>query len=159
MKYRIDPQHPGTIVRYLLIAETLINSVEAAFFLFAPGRFLKVLLAEGVELSPSLETLLQCFGLLFTFCLTLMTALGIPNTPTAIETRKSVYLVYAVLEAVSISFFWYLGRRGPDYSGFDPSSCDFIAKNLVGPFVGRLIALWKPSCFGRYIVVDASKEK
>jgi hypothetical protein len=159
MEYKIDPQHPGSIIRCFLIAETLANLVEAGFFLFAPGRFLKSILAEGVELSPPLETLLQCFGILFTFGITFLTALGIPNTPTALETRKSLYLIYAVIEAVGISYFWYLGYRGPEYSGFDPNSCRFVAKNLVGPFAGRLVALWNPDCFGKLIFVADSKKK
>lgn len=159
MALRINPNHPGTVMRYLLIGEAIINSIEGYFFLFAPNKFLYAILAEGTVITPAHETLLRCFGLVFFFGVTFLTAVTALNTATMIESRKTLYLMYAVVEGVAIPFFWYLGQKGPAYSGFDPDSCKFIAKNLVVPFVGRLVALWTPSCFGQYVVVGDSNKK
>ena len=91
--------------------------------------------------------------------ITIQTAFCAANTPRAIEGRKVLYLGYAVVEAVGIAFFWYMSILGPEASGFDFKSIRFVAKQLILPFVGRLIPLWRPDYFGKYIVVDDKKGK
>lgn len=159
MAHKIDPRHLGTTIRFFLIAETIINLLEGFLSLFAPNRFLRMVLAEGTSITLAHETLLQCSALPLTFFITPLAGVCAANSPTTIKSRKLLYLGYAIVEAAGISFFWWLIVTGPEYSEFDPDSSRFIAKQLILPFFGRLIPLWKTKYFRRYVLVDDGRKK
>ena len=152
MTVTIDPKHRGTTIRFFLVAETVANLIEFVVFFFAPNYSLKMLLAEGTNIDAAHEALLRIFAIVLACFVTFQTALCAANTPMAIEGRKLVYLGYAAVEAVGISFFWYQSYIGPRASGFDPDSSKYLAKMLLGPFFGRLFMLWRPEYFGKYTV-------
>jgi hypothetical protein len=150
LPYRINSEHPGRIIRFLFAGEVFLNVIEAIFLVFLPGRTLNLFLAEGVPISPSLLTLMQFFGMLYVG-ITVVTALGVPNTPTAIETRKSVYKMYAVLDFIAVTTLHYLAFKGPQYSGFASKPILVLGNLLIAALIQRLIPLvWFPASFGRY---------
>ncbi|KAK6534825.1 hypothetical protein TWF281_006125 [Arthrobotrys megalospora] len=150
LPYQMNPEHPGHILRFLFVAEVLINIVEAIFLLFYTKTALSLFLAEGVPVSPSLVTLMQFFGMLWVG-ITVVTALGIPNTPIAIETRTSVYRMYAVLDFTAVTALHYLAWKGPEYSGFASKPMLFLGNYFIGALVQRLVPLiWFPASFGKY---------
>lgn len=150
LPYQINPRYPGHIIRFLFAGETFLNSIEAFFFVFRPYNVLTVMLADGVPATTSLATLMQFFGMLWVG-ITIVTALGIPNSPTAIESRKSVYKMYAVLDLIAVTWLHYLAWKGPDYSGFASKPLFIIGTLLIGALIQRLIPLfWAPAAFGRY---------
>lgn len=158
LPYQIDPQHPGRIVRFLFAAETFLNTIEAFYLVFLPYKVLDSMLAAGIPATTSLATLMQFFGMLWVG-ITVVTALGVPNTPTAIESRKSVYKMYAVLDLIAVTWLHYLAWKGPDYSGFAPKPLLVIGNLLIGSLIQRLIPLvWLPAAFGRYdYILDSGK--
>jgi hypothetical protein len=148
--YRINPNYPGHVLHFLFASEVFLNIIEAIFLVFFPNRVLHVLLAEGVPRSASLGTLMQFFGMLYVG-ITVVTALGLPNTPTAIETRKSVYRMYAVLDLIAVTWLNILAIKGPSYSGFAPKPMFVVGNLLTGALLLRVVSLvWFPSAFGRY---------
>ena len=150
LPYQINPQHPGLILRFLFAAETILNTIEVFFFVFWPYKVLDFMLADGVPATTSLATLMQFFGMLWVG-ITVVTALGIPNTPTAIESRKSVYRMYAVLDLIAVIWLHYLAWKGPDYSGFAPKPLFITGTLLIAALIQRLIPLFCfPAAFGRY---------
>ena len=159
MAYHIDTQHPGTVIRFFLAAEAIDNIIEGGFFFFWPHTFLRMILAEGTDIDAAHATLLRVFALVLVCCISLQTALCVPNTPFAIEGRKLLYLGYALVEGAGIAFFWYCGITGPESSGLDPESSKFMAKQLLVPFIGRFIPLWKTEYFGRYTIVAETGKK
>ncbi|KAF3908282.1 hypothetical protein AA313_de0205901 [Arthrobotrys entomopaga] len=153
LPYQINTDHPGHILRFLFIAEVIINIIEVIFLLFYPERTLTLFLAEGVPVSPSLSTLMQFFGMLWVG-ITVVTALGVPNTPIAIETRTSVYRMYTVLDFMAVTSLFYLAAKGPEYSGFAPKPMIFLGSYLSGALIQRLVPLvWFPASFGRYVYI------
>lgn len=159
MGFRIDPNHPGSVIRFFLFAETIVNLLEGAVFFFAPKYFLQMVLAEGTDIGPAHENLLRVFALTLTFFVTPLTGLVAANTPAGIEGRKLVYTGYAIIEFFGIPFFLYLSTIGPKKSGFDSEAIKFVAKQLIAPFVGRLVPLWRPEYFGKYILIDDEPKK
>ncbi|EPS42833.1 hypothetical protein H072_3181 [Dactylellina haptotyla CBS 200.50] len=158
LPYQINPEYPGYVLRFLFAAEVVINAVELVFLLFYPDRVLNLFLAEGVPVSTPLITLMQFFGMLYVG-ITIVTALGVPNTPIAIETRTSVYRMYAVLDFMAVTSLHYLAWKGPEYSGFSPKAMTFLGNYLIGALLQRLIPLiWFPASFGRYeYILDSGR--
>jgi hypothetical protein len=150
LPYQMNPEHPGHIIRFLFAGEVFLNIIEAVFLVFFPDRVLNLFLAEGFPVSTPLLTLMQFFGMLWVG-ITVVTALGVPNTPTAIETRKSVYRMYAVLDLIAVVWLHYLAFKGPSYSGFSPKVMSILGNLLILALIQRLIPLvWFPAAFGRY---------
>ena len=157
LPYQNNPQHPGLILRFLFAGETFLNTIEVFFFVFQPYKVLDLMLADGIPATTSLATLMQFFGTLW-FGITLVTALGIPNTPTATESRKNVYRMYAVLDFIAVTWLHYLAWKGPDYSGFAPNPLLIIGNLLVAALIQRLIPLFCfPAAFGRYEYILESR--
>ncbi|KAK6362765.1 hypothetical protein TWF730_000220 [Orbilia blumenaviensis] len=153
LPYQINPEHPGHILRFLFAAEIIINIVEAILFVFYPHTALTLFLAPSVTITPSLLTLMQFFGMLW-IGITVITALGLPNTPIAIETRVSVYRMYAVLDFMAVTSLFYLAAKGEDYSGFARKPMIFLGCYLSAAFVQRIVPLvWFPASFGRYVYI------
>jgi hypothetical protein len=150
LSYQMNPEHPGHIIRFLFAGEVFLNIIEAVFLVFLPDRVLNLFLADGFPISIPLLTLMQFFGMLWVG-ITVVTALGVPNTPTAIETRKSVYRMYAVLDLIAVIWLHYLAFKGPLYSGFSPKVMHILGGLLTIALIQRLVPLiWFPAAFGRY---------
>jgi hypothetical protein len=160
LPYRVNPDHPGHIIRFLFAGEVFLNILESIYLVFFPGRVLNLFLADGIPVSPSLSTLMQFFGMLYVG-ITVVTALGIPNTPTAIETRKSVYKMYAVLDLIAVTTLHYLAYKGPEYSGFASKPMIILGNLLIAALLQRLVPLlWIPAAFGRYeYILDGSASR
>jgi len=158
LPYQINPKYPGHILRFLVAGEVFLNIIEAIFLVFYPASVLKLFLADGVPITTSLETLMQFFGMLYVG-ITAITALGVPNTPTGIETRKSVYQMYAVLDFIAVTWLHFLAWKGADYSGFSPKTMLVLGNLLILALVQRLVPLiWFPASFGRYeYILDTTR--
>jgi hypothetical protein len=159
LPYRINPDRPGHILRLFFLIEVIGNTIESIFLVALPQKALTLFLAEGTSISPSLTTLMQFFGMLWVG-ITAITALGLPNTPTGIETRKSVYRMYAVLDLMAVVSLHYLAAKGPEYSGFAPKSMLVLGNLLTGALVLRIVSLRFPASFGRYeYILDSRRSE
>jgi hypothetical protein len=157
LPYQINPKHPGHVLRLFFFIEVIGNTIESIFLVALPRKALTLFLAEGTSISPSLITLMQFFGMLWVG-ITVITALGLPNTPTGIETRRSVYKMYAVLDLMAVISLHYLAAKGPEYSGFAPKPMLVLGNLLTGALVLRMGSLRYPASFGRYeYILDPSR--
>jgi xanthosine utilization system XapX-like protein len=153
MTLQLDPQHPGSVMRFLLAAEAIGNVIQGAFFLIWPHDFLRMAFAEGAPIDAGHVTLLRICGLIVGCCFSVQLALTVPNTPAAIDGRRGLYLGYAAVEAATAVFFGYCGMLGPEDSALDPGVCRTVVKQMIGLVVLRAVPLWKTEWFGRYTIV------
>ena len=156
---RLDPSHPGTVIRYAFAIEAIANIIGGTCMLLYPASLLSLAVANPVlDVNRTSTALLQWLGCLV-FGLTPQLVLGLANTRSAIESRPMVYLTLLAGEGFLIPmFFWQAVSAGS--SGITPRALMVCTSTLVGPVLWRLwVLLVRPEWLGRWMKEgDAKKE-
>ncbi|GAB7348006.1 hypothetical protein MBLNU459_g5501t2 [Dothideomycetes sp. NU459] len=151
----MDPSAPGTIVRRAMVIEALFNIGTLPLLLY-PKEMLSYVVTRPSEITDTAATMAQLFSTLVVGALTPLLLLGVPNTRSAIESRRTIYYTLGAGEAFLIPYFLYQATVG--HSGLTPLACLGMASCLIPPVSWRAyVFLQKPEWFGRYR--DARKEE
>lgn len=155
----IDPTYPGTIIRVALAGESILNIFFFGLpYIFSPHSTLRRhFLPEsttnaGAWPSAEASSLMQWLGTPM-LAITVVMLLAIPNKPGAIEARRIVYILLAVLEAMWIVLvLWQVWVAGEDGSGLRSSALMYyMAVPMTGWLLFRSwVLLMKPHWMGRY---------
>ncbi|KAI9706888.1 MAG: hypothetical protein M1820_004667 [Bogoriella megaspora] len=154
LSIELDPNAPGTIVRWNCILESIKNIGMGTTLLFSPATVLADYVRDPANLSPVLAASARSFG----FCLLVVTIpmlMAIPNTVSGIESRKPLLWTYGICEAVEVVIFAYRSILDEDFLGLTPAGFRKLT-SVVSVLMGLrfLMLLHKPQWLGRYRIVD-----
>ncbi|GAB7348004.1 hypothetical protein MBLNU459_g5501t1 [Dothideomycetes sp. NU459] len=116
----MDPSAPGTIVRRAMVIEALFNIGTLPLLLY-PKEMLSYVVTRPSEITDTAATMAQLFSTLVVGALTPLLLLGVPNTRSAIESRRTIYYTLGAGEAFLIPYFLYQATVG--HSGLTPLAC------------------------------------
>jgi len=145
----VDPSAPGTVMRWALGIESILNLPLAAMTIFTPAAFLKLLSSEPA-ITPLAEMCARYYGVTV-IGLTAPMVLGVFNNRTAIESRPYSYLMLGSAEAGMLATaLWVIAGPG-NASGFTTEAMWSILKQIGPAFLWRIfVVTQKPEWFGRY---------
>lgn len=149
----IDPSAPGTVVRYAMLLESILNLPFAVFCLAYPRVGLEFFFTNPSEVTPAAESLLQLYGLVPVFLSVILWA-ACQNTQSGIESRRLTYYMFLSAEIMMISLWvWQGWVIGEEKSGWKKSGLQAAIVNIAPLVLFRSFALFvKPEWFGRYRV-------
>lgn len=150
----VDPSAPGTVVRRAMAIEALLNLGTLPLLLY-PKELLSYVVSRPTEITDTAAIMAQLFGAIVVGALTPLLLLGVPNTRSAIESRRTIYYALGAGEAILIPFFLLQASSGD--VGLTSRACIGVVSCLVPPVLWRAyVFLQKPEWFGRYC--DVKKE-
>lgn len=147
----LDPSAPGTIIRWAIILEGILNIPFAVACLLYPRTFLSKFFVNSSDATPAAASLIQLIGV-STFMISFWFCAAIPNTRSGLENRKPAYYAIASAEVMMISLWvWQGWVLGEERSGVSKQSLKMAMVNMVPLVTFRLFALFvMPQWFGRY---------
>ena len=151
---QVDPAHTGKTVRKAFFLESVLNLFTLPL-IFAPQRVLSwIVLDPLVRINPATVLFARCFGGLVVGALTPALWLGLPQTKTAIESRRTVYLLLAGGEIALIPLLIDQAIKGGDVKAGAAISVKVALMAIAGllpPLMWRMyVLLARPQMLGRY---------
>ena len=151
---QVDPAHTGKTVRKAFLLESVLNLFTLPL-IFAPQRVLSwIILDPLVRINPATVLFARCFGGLVVGALTPALWLGLPQTKTAIESRRTVYLLLAGGEIALIPLLVDQVMKGGDVQAGAAISVKVALMAIAGllpPLLWRMYVLFaRPEMLGRY---------
>lgn len=158
----IDPAAPGTIIRYALAVEVILNLFMGTALVIFPRWLLSLATAAATATTepstldnPISISICQWVGAII-YAFTVQVALVIPDTRGAIESRRLVYWTLLAGEGFLVPLFLYQvfffswGGSG-EGGGFTRKFLVVTTLCFLGHALWRLFCLVvKPDWFGRY---------
>lgn len=148
----MDPTTPGTFIRYAMAIEGALNILGALPMLLIPATLLHHITTSPLEVIDTSVALLQWIGALI-LGITPQLFLAIPNTRTAIESRRMVYLTLGAGE-LSLPAVFMLQAYGSNAGVRITRNALVLATGILVPLVlfRSYVLFAKPSLLGRYKV-------
>lgn len=151
----LDPSAPGIIVQRAMALEALLNLGTLPLLLY-PKEMLSYVVSRPAEITNTAAVMAQLFSALVIGALTPLLLLGVPNTRSAIESRRTIYYALGAGEGILIPFFLFQAFSGS--AGLTSRACIGVVSCLVPPVSWRAyVFLQRPEWFGRYR--DVKKEE
>lgn len=146
-----DPANSGLAVRRAFLIESFFNFLS--FPLITNPRFcLSLLLNHPSQINPATIFWTRLFGGLVVGCFAPILLMGYPNTRTAIEIRRPVYIMLGLGEMTIIPLLlneFFKGGKGD--AALTPLGAAGAVLTLATPFVWRLYTLFvRPEMLGKY---------
>jgi hypothetical protein len=163
---QLDPHHAGATIRKAFLLESILNLFTLPLIFF-PRPILSYLLLNFDPTKNSSQNnatvfFAQCFGGLVVGALTPALWCGLPNTKSAIESRRTTYILLAGGEILLIPLLISQALKGGDVArgaAISPLVAVLAMGGLVPPLVWRgYVLLGRPELLGKYRDLDGKQE-
>ncbi|KAF2800860.1 hypothetical protein K505DRAFT_227735 [Melanomma pulvis-pyrius CBS 109.77] len=147
----LDPNSRGTIIRYALGIESVLNLIFGALLFLYPTSVLEFLVSDHSLITPLSTSIVQIIAALI-FALSIPMAFAVPNTRRGIEMRAPMYYYMGGAEVFLTGLFAYFAFvKSEGETGLSADALVTLMVNLAPPLAFRAFVLWvKPGWIGKY---------
>jgi hypothetical protein len=147
----LDPQNTGSVVRKAFLIESILNLFSIPL-ITNTSTVLSYVLNHPSHINPSTILFTRLFGGIIVGGLTSALWAGLPNTRSAMESRKTVYITLGMGEVLLIPILAMEATKGGNKdAALSVKACVATIFALLPPLLWRVYVLYvKPEMMGRY---------